>query len=164
MKKILFILAIMAFSFALVRVVFADRNDLDPKRLEMERVRSMLANKASSTPTSTPGYDVVCMQNAVSAREDGIISANNTRTTELNTALQNRKNALVSAWGIADRTQRNKARNLAWTNYNKARRTVRNTYNTATKAVWKTYHAAAKACGVNSKGVEPEGNDQSYSD
>lgn len=164
MKKLFFILAVLAFGLALVQVVFASQENSDPKYKEMERVRTMLANKASSTPTSTPGYDVVCMQNAVTAREDGIVNANNIRAAALNTALQNRKIDLVAAWAITNRVERNKARNLAWTNYNKARRTARNTYNTATKAVWKTYHVAAKACGVNSKGVEPEGNDQSYSD
>ena len=157
MKKILFIFGLLAFTFGLSQIVFASNSS--------EKERAMAAFRlGTTTPTTTPGYPAVCLQNAVASREDAIMVAYNTRTTAINVAMQTRKTALVSAWGLADVKERNKARKAAWDNYNKARKTARITYNATNKNVWKTFHAAAKACGVKSTGTEPESMDQALSD
>ncbi len=157
MKKILFVIALLAFTFSLGRIVLAD--NMSDKEKAMERYRF-----ATNTPTTTPTYPAVCLQNAIAAREDGIITAYNTRSTAISVAMQTRKTALVEAWGMSDQKLRSKARKTAWDNYNKARRTARATYNASNKSIWKTFHAAAKACGVKSTGTEPESMDQSLSD
>jgi hypothetical protein len=160
MKKFLFIVALVAFTFVLGQIVFAQKdNGLGNKERGLEKMRY-----SSTSPTSTPAYPAVCLQNAVTAREDGIIAANNVRSAAINTALQNRKTALVTAYGLTDRLARNKARTVAWNDFNKARKIARNSYNTTTRALWKTFHTAAKACGVKTQSVEPEGLDQSWSD
>ncbi|MDQ5970876.1 MAG: hypothetical protein QG603_653 [Patescibacteria group bacterium] len=159
MKKFLFIIALLAFTFGLGQMVLAaSDNGASEKAKVMEKFRSStLSNTASA-------YPAVCLQNAIAAREDGIIAASNTRSTALTTALQTRKTALVEAWGMTDQKLRNQARKSTWDNYNKARKAARATYNTTNKNIWKTFHAAAKACGVKSTGVEPENMDQSLSD
>jgi hypothetical protein len=160
MKKILFIFGLLAITFGLSQVVFAEKENNTS-----EKDRAMGRNSiTSTTPTTTPGYPAVCLQNAIGVREDGIMGAYNTRATAINAAMQTRKTALVTAWGIADVKERNKVRKAAWDTYNKARKTARTTYNATNKNVWKTFHAAAKACGVKSTGVEPESMDQALSD
>ena len=157
MKKFLFVITLVAFTFGLAQIVLA--SNASDKAKTAEKIR-LVTNISSSTP----GYPALCLQNAIAAREDGVILAYNTRSTALSTAMQIRKVALVEAWGIADRTQRNKVRKAAWDNYNKARKVARASYNATNKNIWKTFHAAAKACGVSTKGVEPENMDQSLSD
>jgi hypothetical protein len=157
MKKFLLVIALLAFTFSMGQIVLAD-NLLDK---EKALDKSRLVTNATST---TPSYPAVCLQNAIAAREDGIITAYNTRSTAISVAMQTRKTALVEAWGMSDQKLRNKARKAAWDNYNKARRAARTTYNATNKSIWKTFHAAAKACGVKSTGTEPESMDQSLSD
>ncbi len=150
-------MTLLAFTFSLAHIVFAANTSEKEKAMATFRL-------GTSTPTTTPGYPAVCLQNAVAAREDAIMTAYNTRTTAINVAMQTRKTALVSAWGIADQKLRNQARKAAWDNYNKTRKAARLTYNATNKSTWKTFHAAAKACGVKSTGIEPENMDQSTSD
>ncbi len=159
MKKILFIFGLLAFTFGFSQIVFAEKtNNISEKDKAMGRF-----SVSSTTPTSTPSYPAVCLQDAIGIREDGIMSAYNIRTTAVNLAMEIRKNSLVAAWGVSDVKERNKARKTAWDVYNKAIKLARTNYNTANKNTWKAFHVAAKACGVNSKGIEPENSDQSLS-
>lgn len=156
MKKFLIFIALLAVTFGTAQIVLAA--NVSEKEKIMEKFR------LSATTKTADVYPAACLQNAVSAREDGILAAYNTRSAALSAALQARKNALVEVWGMTDQKARTQARKTTWDNYNKARKAARTAYNSANKNIWKTFHAAAKACGVKTTGVEPENMDQALSD
>lgn len=109
--------------------------------------------------TKPAKMDTACLQKAVDKRETAIIVANDAVSVGVKSALEQRKTALNTAWGLASQKERAKARNTAWTNFRKARQTARKTYNTVVKASWQTFHADGKACKVTTQDVEPQASD-----
>jgi hypothetical protein len=103
--------------------------------------------------------ELACVRTAVEKRENGIIAAHTAFGSAVGSALQTRKSALVSAWGIEDRKARNTARYEAWRAFKDAVSLARKTHRTAVGGVWDAYRGEAKACNVSVEGVEPRSVD-----
>jgi len=77
------------------------------------------AEDSTSTPTST-SVDLPCMQTAVEKRDNAVIAAWDALFASIKTALQTRRDALETAWGITNRKERTKAVKDTWTAFRKA--------------------------------------------
>ncbi len=97
---------------------------------------------------TNPPFDPACIQAAVEKRDTAIISALDTYSAAIKTALMTRKNALVTAWGITDKVARRAALKAAWKNYRDSVRTIRKTFRDAKHASWRQFTADRKACKV----------------
>ncbi|MCR4274716.1 MAG: hypothetical protein NUW02_01550 [Candidatus Campbellbacteria bacterium] len=119
-----------------------------------------LAESDSSSPRSNGKIvDLTCMQTAVEKRENTIITAWDTLHTTATTALKARRDALVEAWKIEDRKERNAAIKAAWKSFKDAKKGMWRTWNSARKSAWKTFKTDAKACRATDTGSESESAD-----
>ena len=98
-----------------------------------------------------PATDLVCIQNAVTKRDNAVISAWDKFTPAVRTALVARRDALVVAWAKTDRQERRTAIRSAWDAYRKAVKDARATLKSDRKAAWEQYGIDRKACKVNKK-------------
>jgi hypothetical protein len=105
--------------------------------------------------------DLGCLTKAVEKRENALISAYETFSAEIKSALEKRKADLITAWGINNWYERNKARINAWNNFRKAKREATRKYNATVRKIWREFHQEAKNCKVITKGIEPETTDLS---
>jgi len=92
--------------------------------------------------------NLACMQTAVGKRDTAIISAFDAFYTTTKQALETRKAAMVSAWGITDKAQRKTALTTAWKTYRDTQKAARQTLNKARKEAWQTFYTDRKACGT----------------
>ena len=113
---------------------------------------------ASATPAknimnilkkTTATVNLACMQTAVGKRDTAIISAFDVFYAATKQALETRKTALTSAWGITDKTQRKTALTAAWKVYKDTQKTARQTLNKARKDAWQNFYTDRKACGTS---------------
>lgn len=104
------------------------------------------ANQAVSASALT------CIQNAIENRDTAIISALNTFSTSMGSALTVRKNSLKNAWAIANYTERKNAIKTAWITWRTSARTIRQTFRNSKSSAWSTFKSARIACGVSSDG------------
>ncbi len=93
--------------------------------------------------------NLACMQTAVGKRDTAIISAFDTFYSAAKQALEVRKSAIVSAWGIADKAQRKTALSAAWKTYKDTGKTARQTLNKSRKDAWQNFYTDRKACGTS---------------
>ncbi len=112
---------------------------------------------AQTTPPPTTGgvraaeaVDLACVQSAITKRDNAIIAAVDTFHDATKAALQARRDALVAAWGITDRTARRAAIRTAWGNYKTAVRAARKALNEARRGAWKQYRTDRRVCGGGS--------------
>lgn len=112
------------------------------------------STSTSSTATLNEGQKIKaaqvnleCMQNAVDARDTAIITALDAFHASAKSALETRKAALKTAWGITDRLARRTALKTAWNAYISAMRAARKTFRDARMAAWKAFNVGRKACG-----------------
>ena len=117
----------------------------------------------SAKPEKKSTLDSACMVKAVEKRENTVISAHDTLSGAVKTALTKRKTALMSAWGLTVAKDRRTARLAAWNAFRTEQKATRKAHLTAVKDAWKLYKTEAKACKVDTNGVEPEGLDISVS-
>lgn len=103
--------------------------------------------------------DLVCMQNAVVAREDAIIAALDTYHTNVKAALTTRRDALKAAWTISDKDTRKEAIRKAWSDFKGTWKKERKALNEAKRAAWKKFNETGKTCNARGEG-EDQGNDR----
>ena len=139
MKKIFLLVSLLLVSFVLSSSVYA------------------VAKKDAGA------LDLACIQTAVGKRETAVITASNTLATSIKSALESRKTALISAWGITNAKERRAARNLAWSTFKTAQKAARNAHLASVKYAWATWKTDATNCKVDVAGVEPQGLDVSVS-
>ncbi len=88
--------------------------------------------------------NLTCMQTAVDTREAAIVEAFDTLSEDIGAALAARKTALHDAWGITERTDRNKAIKAAWTTWKSAHKEAHKDLKADRKAAWDTFKTTAK--------------------
>jgi hypothetical protein len=100
------------------------------------------------TATTTPSIiDLACMQTAVEKYDNAIIAAWDKRSADVKTALQTRRDALKSAWGIQDKKERRAAIKAAEKAYRTAIAQARKTFKSERQAAWKQFIIDRRACG-----------------
>lgn len=100
--------------------------------------------------------DLACMQNAVEKRDSVVMTAFDAFHTAVRSALEARKNALKTAWGMTDPEDRKDAREEAWEDYFDAFRKAKRDLKKARKAAWHQFRHDRQACGARAD--EGEGN------
>jgi hypothetical protein len=101
-----------------------------------ERTREAIRNLIERKKEEYKEIDLECMKNAVSKREEAVISAYNAYFEAIMTALETRKNDMVSAWTISDLKERNTAINNAWAKYRASVKTALINWQKAKKDAW----------------------------
>lgn len=119
----------------------------------------VLAN-AAPKPSSRVTVDPVCVQNAVTKRENAIIAGVDAFSTTVKSALQTRRDSLVNAWSITDKNQRRAAIKTAWDAFRGTWKSASTALRNARKAAWAQYRTDAKACHI-SPPLEERANESS---
>lgn len=113
------------------------------------------ATSTTATTTQATSTQVTCMQTALEKRENALISAHDTYAAAVKTALTNRLAGLKASWANLEKKDRVTKREATYkafrTEIQAANSTLRNAKNTS----WKTFQADAKACGVKGTGENP---------
>lgn len=105
--------------------------------------------------------DLVCVQNAITKREDAVMTSIDTATTALKNAMTTRKTSLVAAWKIENRNDRNVAIKASWSTFKTSIRDINATRRTSVKNAWSTFKTERHACGPNAgEPKESQGIDQ----
>lgn len=113
-----------------------------PKMEAKERSSSRkMEDKMSS---STPKVDAACMQTAVENREIAITGAWTTFTSAIVSALESRKTALYSAWGMSDAKARGAAIKTTATTWKSANKKAHEELRKSRGAAWETFKKTAK--------------------
>jgi len=112
------------------------------------------ADEATPTPVPTSGF--VCMQNAVAKRDGAIITAWDKFSATIKSALETRKSALVTAWGINARKERRAAIKAAWNAFRKSNKDARIVLKSERNSAWNQFRIDAKGCRINNIGAEGE--------
>lgn len=175
MKKYLTYLAIISVIF-LGASAFAEENganddrsnegkqeskmDLKERALEMRsRMEDKLkerGEKIKDDSRESKTVDTACAQTAVEARDTAIISAFDTYSIAMKTALEARKVAVKDAWSKTTPSERSTARRTANQTYNTASKTAHKALNTSRKSIWNTHKADMKKCGAGA-GIDQMG-------
>lgn len=114
-------------------------------------------HSASSTPPSNhKTVDLACMQTAVEKRDNAIISALDSYSSSVKTALQTRRDALKAAWGITDKKLRRRAIRAAWDSFRGTWRNAAKGLRAAKRDAWAQFNKDQRTCNGNA-GDEPAG-------
>lgn len=108
-----------------------------------------------SQPQTTPQTVLDCVKTAVEKRENALIAAVGAFSQAMTSAHSVRKDALLSAWGTADKTARAQAIKDAWTAYRNAKKAARDSFNAERKNIWTTFSTERRACKAPATGENP---------
>ena len=103
--------------------------------------------------TPKPKINLVCLQNAVERRDNSIIASVDGYHATVKTSLETRRDGLKTAFGAADKTQRQAAIRNAWNTYKATQRKAKTALRDGRNAAWKKFTADRKSCG---SGAEAE--------
>lgn len=105
--------------------------------------------------------DLACVQTAVEKRENAIISAFDTQSSVVKTALSARKDALKAAWAITDQKERHVAIKKAWSDFTVTAKKAKTQLRKDRDSAWETFRQDIKACKAtnavseeSAKGIE----------
>lgn len=118
-------------------------------RTKMEEKLKERAEKVKTNSSESKTFDVACAQTAVDARDTTIISAFDTFSVSMKTALETRKVAVKAAWSQPTADERNAARKAANQTYNTSAKTVHRELHVARKTAWDTHKSDMKKCGAS---------------
>lgn len=90
--------------------------------------------------------DIVCMQNAVEARDNAIIVAFDKYATSGKMELEKRKTELKSAWAISDHKTRKEAIHKTWKIFREAKRELTMSMKKDVQEAWKQFNTERKKC------------------
>ncbi len=114
---------------------------------------SMSSSSSSSSVAAdtkvASSADLLCMGNAVDAREGAVLTARSSLDTKITAALTTRRASLKTAYTIANNADRKVAIKAALTVFAKASADAHAQYRTDIKAAWATFNAAIKACNLS---------------
>ncbi|MEK7150373.1 MAG: hypothetical protein AAB736_02080 [Patescibacteria group bacterium] len=110
---------------------------------------SFRSSKSWSSP-EIPGVasstNVICIKTAVEAREGRIIEIQVNSSSDMKTALETRKSALISAWSIYPGKDRRDAIKGAWNAFKSTSKTIGKALKDNNKSAWATFESATKPC------------------
>ncbi len=98
--------------------------------------------------TSRPLGFRVCMQNAVTARDESIIKAVTLHSETLLLALKTRKASLVEAWGNPDPVASELARKDAWRAFQEKTTSAKDQLRASREDAWTKFGIDRRACGA----------------
>lgn len=104
--------------------------------------------------------DASCVVEAISDRENSLITAWSTLDTQVVKILETRKEKLASAWSISDTKERKKATKEILSSSKKERKEAASEYKKMKKETWAEFKEAARACGTE-VGSEAAGESES---
>ncbi|MEK6951413.1 MAG: hypothetical protein AABX29_00190 [Nanoarchaeota archaeon] len=90
--------------------------------------------------------NLVCMQNAVVKRDNAVISAIDIYAGAARKSIETRRDALKTAWTIADKHERKEALRTAWENDKNTRNTARRAFKKSKNGAWETFRTERKVC------------------
>ena len=105
---------------------------------------------AKTTPISSEA--LACVATAVGTREDAIASGLTAYTTAMSSAFSSRKSALVAAWAMPARTDRNAAIKSAWSAFHSSEKTATASWKQSKKEAWSVFKTASVDCKAGSTG------------
>ena len=104
--------------------------------------------------------DATCMQTAVETREGALISAWEEFNTNIKSALEARKTALKDAWGLTDVKAQKKATAAAWKEWKVDSKAANAELKKERKTAWDTFKKTTKdTCKVTAPKEEALGKD-----
>lgn len=116
------------------------------KKVEVDIAVSSTTTAGVAT-SSKSVVDLVCMQTAITKRDDAVIAALDKYHASWRNVLEIRRDSLVAAWQLTDRTERWNALRKAWTEFYKQRLAARRIFRQERDTVWKTFRAERNNCG-----------------
>jgi hypothetical protein len=121
----------------------------------MRRITASILTICTSISMATPAFaattlNLPCMQTAIEKRENSFLSSFDSYNTSVRSAMTIRNDALKSAWGITDKTQRKDAIRNAERAFKTSEKTTRKTRRDADKNAEKLYKIEIKLCEVKS--------------
>ena len=154
MRKLLLGFTLLAFVVGLTTAgsVYAAQFGLGLGKNKHNKIEADVAVAATTTvgtSSSTKSVvDLVCMQTAVAKRDNAVIAALDKYHASWKLALETRRDALVAAWKLTDRTERWKALRKAWSEFYKQRLEARRVFRQERETAWKTFREERKNnCG-----------------
>ena len=119
----------------------------------------------SPTPSRTPkvngkkDVDRICMKNAIEKRDNKIITAVDTYTLGVKSALAVRRDALKSAWDKSNLKETRKDQKAAWKAYKRSTKVLRRSFKNDKNSAWKQFRVDTKACRATGADSGGEGYD-----
>jgi vacuolar-type H+-ATPase subunit E/Vma4 len=101
------------------------------------------------------------MKNAVEKRGNALKTERDTYFNKINQAYDERKTALLNAWIIENKKERQKAVHVAWDNFRNSVKSAKSEYKKAHNQAWNTFVKERKACKFGATGENP-GIDLTY--
>jgi hypothetical protein len=101
-------------------------------------------------PASAATFDLKCMQNAVEKRESSYIIAFDTYYATVRSAMIIRKDAIRTAWGIADKSSRQSLLGTAAKNFKTSEKAARKSRTDAEKNATRIFKSDAELCEIDS--------------
>lgn len=103
---------------------------------------------ATSTTSSMPARNVVCIQSAIEKRETALIAGHNTFNTSIVNALTARKDGLKSAYALTDKGATKTAKRAVWSKFKVDGKAAHDSMRSVRKASWSAFNTDMRACGV----------------
>ncbi len=133
----------------------------------MNRLISSLVAGAlllSSTPvlaqtgsSSSRAFNGACVSTAVEKRDTAVGTAFTTFASTVSLALTTRKDSLVAAWKISDKTARTAAIKTAYATYTSGHKVAKETLKKSKKTAWSTFKTEVNACKIGSDATDTTG-------
>jgi len=92
--------------------------------------------------------DTACMVTAVEKRDNAVISAWDTFSATIKSALETRRDSLKAAWTDANQSTRRASIKQTWRTYRNSRKSAWRTRRSAIFSAWRTFKAERNACGA----------------
>ena len=131
----------------------ADRRDTN--KVASSTREAARRDKGSATTTTPVTVNTACMVEAVTDREESLLSAWSKLDDSITTGLTNRSTALVEAWSKTTVKAQTEANKLAWKAWKENKTSAYSTFRTDRKAAWEAFKTEAKtACKVTTPSDE----------
>lgn len=152
-KKLLGITILLSFAVMATGLVLAQTES--PSPLPPPPSPSPSSSPLVSPSPKTKNLDPACMQIAVDKRETAIIAGVDAYSVTARSALSARKDALKTAWGIADVRERRMALKKVWRDFKFTSEKARKDFKSAKRTVWDQFNKDRKACGSSGASDDP---------
>ncbi len=120
------------------------------------------ATETNSSLGRSARVDATCMQTAVGTREESLLTAWEEYTSDITSALKQRKSALYDAWGVSEIKDRNAAIKSAWKSWKESSRSAHVQLKKDRKAAWETFKKTVRtSCKISTPKDESLGKDSS---
>jgi len=110
--------------------------------------------RGTNTPINRQ-LNLACMQTAVEKRDNAMITATDKFSVAVKSALEKRRDALKSAWGLTDRTARRTAIKKSWSDFRTDHRKATTDFRKERRVTWQQFVKDRKSCGLGASNDDP---------